>query len=337
MGEKNHLGEFELIERFFAPLSGEGGFGLKDDAALMKVSPGKALVVTQDAIAEPVHFLPGNPPETIARKALRVNLSDLAAKGAVPTAFSLALGLGDAWREDWLEGFARGLAEDCRTYGLTLSGGDTFRTGGGTVISITAWGEIDPAQYRSRLTARPGDRLFVTGTIGEGALGLLAHTGKLPSLSAGTRDILERRYFVPEPPVSFASLIAEFASASMDISDGFVGDLEKLATASGFDVEVNVPDIPFSREVREALDSGGVSPDRALESALSGGDDYQILFTVPESRVASFLEKAHKHSETGENTLVTPLAVIRKGSGRVRVLGDNGEPLEFAATSWRHF
>ncbi|MCG6857851.1 MAG: thiamine-phosphate kinase [Salaquimonas sp.] len=332
MSDKKRLGEFELIERFFAPLSGEGAFGLKDDAALLKVTPGKALVVTQDAIAEPIHFLPGNPPDTIAKKALRVNLSDLAAKGAVPTGFSLALGLGEEWREDWLEAFARGLAEDCRQYGLKLNGGDTFRTGGGPVVSITAWGEIDPDHYRSRLTAQTGDRLFVTGTIGEGALGLLAHAGKLPSLSPETGAAMERRYFVPEPPVAFAPLIAEFASSSMDISDGFIGDLEKLAAASGFDAEIAAGDIPLSPEVREILSGADIPAEKALETALTGGDDYQLLFTVPESHVASFLEKAQK-----TEFAVTSLGTVRQGDGKVVILGDNRVPLGFASTSWHHF
>ncbi len=332
MSDEKRLGEFELIERYFAPLAGEGTFGLKDDAALLRVTPGKVLVVTQDAIAEPTHFLPGNPPVTVAKKALRVNLSDLAAKGAVPTAFSLALGLGTDWHEDWLEDFARGLAEDCRQYGLVLSGGDTFRTGGGPVISITAWGEIDEADYRSRLTAKPGDRLFVTGTIGEGALGLLAHKGELPDVSPKVQTVMERRYFVPEPPVSFAPLIAEFASASMDVSDGFVGDLAKMAVASGFDIDVEQAAIPFSDEVRGILEDAGADSLRLLEVALTGGDDYQILFTVPESRVASFLEKAQKAA-----TAVAELGAVRAGSGKVSVTGDDGEPLAFASASWRHF
>lgn len=276
-------GEFEVIARYFAPLSGEGAFGLLDDAALVAVTPGKALAMTQDAIMSGVHFLPDDPPSLIAAKALRVNLSDLAAKGATPSAFSLALGLHDRWDEAWIAGFAEGLARDCADYKLSLSGGDTFRAPGGPVISITAWGEIDPAAYKSRLGARPGDLLFVTGTIGDGAIGLKVRLGE-----AGYRDlpgagILLSLYLAPRPPIRFAPMIAQFASASMDISDGFVGDLRKMASASGVSMEVEAKALPFSPQVRDSLALPG-----AMVTALTGGDDYQILFTVNPAQLDAF-------------------------------------------------
>lgn len=320
-------GEFELIERYFAPLAGEGAFGLKDDAALVSVTPGKALVVTQDALAAGVHFLADDPPDLIARKALRVNLSDLAAKGAVPKAFSLALGLDGDWDAEWVAAFARGLGEDCAHYRVALTGGDTFRAPGGPVISVAAWGEIDAPNYRSRLGAGDGDTLFVTGTIGDGAIGLLAHQGRLPAGARDDRASLARSYLLPDPPVRFAPLIAEFASAAMDISDGFVGDLQKLAAASRVDFDVRAGDVPVAAALRGLVGEPGM-----LETALTGGDDYQFLFTVPQRRVAQFLQMAQK-----TDTAVAALAIARKGTGKVRITDATGEPMRFSSPSWNHF
>lgn len=320
-------GEFELIARYFAPLSGKGSFGLLDDAALVEVTPGRALAVTQDAIAAGVHFLPDDPPSSIARKALRVNLSDLAAKGAVPKAFSLALGLHPDWTESWIASFAEGLADDCRLFGLELSGGDTFKAAAGPVISITAWGEIAAGDYASRLAARPGDRLFVTGTIGDAALGLKVRLGEKPYVDLEGAGQLLARYLVPEPPVAFAPLIARFAAASMDISDGFVGDIEKMARASGVDFEIDGSAIPFSPAVREALVIPG-----ALRSSLTGGDDYQIAFTVKQADVVA-LEAA----AVAAGATVTQVGFAVEGSGGVHIGGEAGLMLATGRTSYAHF
>lgn len=320
-------GEFELIERYFAPLSAEGSFGLADDAAMIRVTPGKALAVTQDAIAAGVHFFPDDPPDTIARKALRTNLSDLAAKGATPAGFSLALGLHPEWDEAWVASFASGLAADCRTYAIPLTGGDTFRAPGGPVISITAWGEVEPSGYRSRLDARPGDRLFVTGTIGDAALGLKVRQGD-PQYAAlaGASDLLSR-YLVPEPPVSFAPLIARHASASMDISDGLAGDLAKLARASRVDFDLPVAKVPLSSAAAWALRLDG-----AWAAILSGGDDYQLLFTVPQAGIDAFLEEV-----SAQPVPVTELATASSGDGAVRVVGPDGSAARLDRLSFQHF
>lgn len=320
-------GEFELIERYLAPLAAEGAFGFKDDAALLSVTPGKRLVVTQDALAVGVHFFADDPPDLIARKALRVNLSDLGAKGALPVAFSLALGLAPDWREEWVAAFARGLGEDCARYRVALTGGDTFASPGGTVISITAWGEIDADRYRARAGAGAGDRLFVTGTIGDGAVGLLARRGSLGAVPAAALSALRLRYLLPDPPVAMAPLIGEFATAAMDVSDGLVGDAAKLAAASGVDFDFAAADVPFSAEVAALADRPGI-----IETALTGGDDYQFLFTVAQSRVAQFLQKAQ-----GTATPVTPLAVARHGEGRVTVRDAAGAPMRFGRAAWDHF
>ncbi len=177
------ISEFSLIKKYFAPFAGEGTFDLQDDAAEIIPSDGSSLVITQDAISEGIHFFKDDAPSLIAKKALRVNLSDLAAKGATPKYISLALGLGNTWSEEWVKEFAKGLQEDCSEYGIRLTGGDTFRTGGGFVISITAIGEIPLGGYVSRLGANPEEILYVTGTIGDSALGLLARQIKFDCLS----------------------------------------------------------------------------------------------------------------------------------------------------------
>lgn len=320
-------GEFELIERYFARLSGDGAFGLKDDAALLGVPPDKQLVVTQDAIAAGVHFFRDDPPDSIARKALRVNLSDLASKGARPVTFSMALGLPSDWREDWLSEFARGLAQDCSAFSLTLCGGDTFAAKGGPVISIAAFGFVEQSAYASRLGAAVGDQLFVTGRIGEGALGLAVRKGAFSMADSAMADLLLARYLVPEPPIAFASVIARFASASMDISDGFVGDLEKLALASGVGFDIPLTSIPLSPVLATC------SPDaNEIALALTGGDDYQFLFTVPDGKVQDMLDMSARH-----DIQVTNLAVANPSPGAVSIIGQSGEPLKLDKTSWRHF
>ncbi len=321
-------GEFELIARYFAPLAGEGAFNLLDDAALVRVTPGKALAMTQDAIMAGVHFFSDDPPDTIAMKALRVNLSDLVAKGATPKAFSLALGLHPDWTEEWVAEFAQGLARDCASYRLSLSGGDTFLAPGGPVISITAWGEIDPVQYRSRLGAKPGDRLFVTGNIGDAALGLMIRRNDQRLVNIEGSAILYSLYLAPRPPVSFAPIIASHASASMDISDGFIGDLEKMARASNVDFDVSALKVPLSPQVRDAVSK---HPE-LINTALTGGDDYQCLFTVPPERMDAFMADI-----AAQTVQVTEIGIAKPGGGKVGIAELSGNSIGSGKTSYSHF
>jgi len=318
-------GEFELIAKYFAPLSGRGSFGLKDDAAEFVPTPGNSLVITQDAIAEGVHFFPDDRPDLIARKALRVNLSDLAAKGAVAREFSIALGLSKRWTETWVAEFAQGLTEDCKTYGIDLSGGDTFRTEGGFVISITMIGELETGSYVSRLGAKPGDHVYVTGTIGDAALGLLARRGTALS-HINNAGFFEDRYLLPQPRVEFAATVRKFASAAMDISDGLVGDAEKLAQASGCEMNLNAEEIPLSNPASQciALESD------YLQTALTGGDDYEILLTVTEKNLADF-----EDSVAGLDFCLTRIGRIGTGAG-VKVFDKDGAVMEFDRTSYDH-
>ena len=321
-----NLNEFEIIEKYFAPLTGSGSYGLKDDAAEITTKQGHSLVVTQDAIAEGIHFFSDDPPEMIAKKALRVNISDLAAKGADLKSFSIALGLGKTWNNDWIARFAGALKEDCEAYGIFPNGGDTFKTGGGFTIAITAFGEIPNGQYISRLGASPGDILYVTGTIGDGALGLLTRQNINLSLSADHQAFLTDRYLLPQPRQQFATKLREIASASMDISDGLVGDLEKLCAASGVSAKVELSDIPFSTpaEAVFAVDS------KYIETALTGGDDYEILFTAP-PEMAQFV----KATSAQMDFPVSRIGRIGTGSG-VQVIDKEGSILKFHKSSYDH-
>src|SRR3954469_19907868 len=223
--------EDSLIARYFRPLATDpGAFDLTDDAAILKSSADE-LVVTTDAIVEGVHFLADDPPDTIARKALRVNLSDLAAKGAAPAGFVLTLALRAA-DDAWLAPFARALGEDAAAFQCPLLGGDTVSTPGPLMISITAFGRVLPGRMIRRAGAEPGDRVVVSGTIGDAALGLafLKHDSMAVALAVddGIREMLVERYRIPQPRVGLAQAVRDHATAAMDISDGLAGDLAKL-------------------------------------------------------------------------------------------------------------
>ena len=222
-------------------------FGLDDDAAALKPD-GDDIVVTTDAIVEGVHFLPDDPPDTVARKALRVNLSDLAAKGATPAGFVLTLALRSA-DEAWLKPFAAALGEDAAQFDCPLLGGDTVSTPGPLMVSVTAFGRVPPGKMVHRSGAKPGERVMVTGTIGDAALGLaVLKGGKVHAAATDTaaRDALVGRYRVPQPRVAMAEIVRDHASAAMDVSDGLAGDLAKLCGVSGVSAVIDLASIPLS-------------------------------------------------------------------------------------------
>lgn len=230
-------GEFELIARHFAPIAGPGGLGLIDDAGLLRPARGYEIVVTADALVAGVHFFPDDPPGSIARKALAVNLSDLAAKGAKPDGFVLALALPKGWTEGWLAAFAAGLKQAADEGACPLIGGDTVSTPGPLTLTITAFGSVPAGRMVLRSGAKRGDVLAVSGTIGDGALGLKVHGPGAPAwverLSSSDRGFLADRYLHPQPRLGLAAALQAHASAAMDVSDGLVGDLVKLLKASG--------------------------------------------------------------------------------------------------------
>src|ERR1700722_8780135 len=250
------LGEFGRIARFFRPLAAEfpGALGLTDDAALLSVPPGQQLVLTSDAIVAGVHFLPTDAPGDIARKALRVNLSDLAAKGARPLAYTLTLAVGRDIGDAWIEVFAAALAEDQACYGIALAGGDSVSTAGPVWVSITAFGLVDAGCMVTRGGAQPGDVVLVTGTIGDAALGLAVAQGRL-AVDTADRNILVDRYRLPRARTHLGHAVAAYAHASIDISDGLAADFGHLCRASGVSGRIAVTRIPQSPAARRAIEA----------------------------------------------------------------------------------
>jgi thiamine-monophosphate kinase len=311
--------EFALIARHFRPLAGPGALDLQDDAAVLTPPPGRELVLTCDAMVEGVHFLPDDPPDLIGRKLLRVNLSDLAAKGATPLGYLMTVSTPRSIADAWFAGFAAGLAQDQREYGITLLGGDTTSTPGPISLSLTAIGHVAPGQAVHRSGATPGDGVWVTGTIGDGALGLEVARGRL----ADPTGYLLSRYRLPQPRLGLA--IAGIASAGMDVSDGLVQDLGHICRASGVAAEIDARLLPLSDAVRAA------GPEW-LATCLTGGDDYELLLGVPPDREAALLR-----SSCGVGLVVTRIGDFRPGGPEVMVRGTDGKPMSFASGGWSHF
>jgi thiamine-monophosphate kinase len=292
MSANGRPGEDSLIARFFAPIAGEGALNLKDDAARLTPEPGHDLVLTTDALVEGVHFLPEDAPGSIARKALGVNVSDLAAKGAEPSGFLLCLALPDDWSESWLAAFAAGLGEASRDFSCSLLGGDTVKARGPLTLSVTAVGQVPTGRMVLRTTAQAGDVICVTGTIGDAALGLKLRSkpGWTENLSPDEKAHLSDRYLHPQPRHRLAAALRDHAGAAMDVSDGLAGDLAKMMRASGVAAVVEADRVPLSAAAAKAVQA---SPD-LLDLALTGGDDYEILCTVPEKNLDSLRKEADR-------------------------------------------
>jgi thiamine-monophosphate kinase len=323
--------EDELIARFFAPMAGEGGLGLKDDAARLRPAPGHDLVLTVDGLTAGIHFLPGDPPASIARKALAVNVSDLAAKGAEPSGFLLTLALPDDWTETWLESFCAGLSEAAEAFRCPLLGGDTVRANGPLWLSVTALGQVPAGRMVPRGGARPGDRLCVTGTIGDAALGLVLRRGDRPAwasrLSPEHRAFLADRYLHPRPRLALAGILGTHASAAMDVSDGLAGDLAKMMRAGGATAVVDLEAVPVSPAARAVLtaDAG------LLDLLVTGGDDYEILCVVPPRRLDAFIADA-----ATAGVEVTAIGTVQDGDG-LPVFRRAGVERRYEQGSFSHF
>ncbi|MBR1219938.1 thiamine-phosphate kinase [Bradyrhizobium sp. U87765 SZCCT0131] len=324
-------GEDSLIARYFRPLATDpGAFNLVDDAAVLAAG-GDDLVITTDAVVEGVHFLSDDPPDTIARKALRVNLSDLAAKGATPAGFVLTLALRQA-TDAWLAPFAAALGEDAAAFGCPVLGGDTVSTPGPLMISITVFGRVPRGTMVRRDRAQAGDRIFVSGTIGDAALGLdVLRDGKSAAALAAdpaATAALAARYRVPQPRNVLAGAVRAHARAAMDVSDGLAGDLVKLCAASGVSAEIDVDTVPLSAAARAVLAAGAAS----RETILSGGDDYEILCTVPPDGSAAFAAAA---AATG--VAVTAIGTVRAGTAPPSFVDGQGTPVVLSRLSYSHF
>ncbi len=311
--------EFSLIARYFRPLAGPGALELRDDAALLTPPPGRQLVLTADAMVAGVHFLPDDPPDLVGRKLLRVNLSDIAAKGAVPLGYLMTVSTPKDTPETWFAMFAAGLAQDQVTYEVTLLGGDTTSTPGPISLSLTMIGHVEPGTAVHRFGAAAGDEIWVTGTIGDGALGLAVAQGRL----ADPTGFLLDRYRLPQPRVGLVQ--AGIASAAMDVSDGLVQDLGHICQASGLGAELLVADVPMSDAARQA------GPDW-LVNCLTGGDDYELLLGVPPARGEALRQHAARMG-----IAVTRVGVFHSGPPEVMVRQPSGEPLALTKGGWSHF
>jgi thiamine-monophosphate kinase len=323
-------GEFDLIALYFAPLAAKapGAFGLKDDAATFQPPAGMDLVFTTDALTADLHFLRSDPPDLIARKMLRQNLSDLAGKGAKPLGYLMTTALDDAIDEAWIAKFTEGLAQDQAEFDIALWGGDTTRTPGPLALTATLIGAVPTGRALRRNGARPGDRILVTGTIGDGIFGLAAHRGEL-DLAEPARRSLAQRYVLPQPRVALGRMLGEqgLAHAGMDISDGLAADLGHMCAASSCGAEVAVASVPLSDAVADlvAADPG------LIASAITGGDDYELLLAVPPDRIAAVLEAARQ-----SGTAVAEIGTIVQESGLTFLDRDN-RPLTFEKAGFTHF
>lgn len=321
-------GEFELIARLFAPLAKgrPGALGLTDDVALIDCPPGRSLAITTDALVAGVHFRPEDPPDRIAQKAVRVNLSDLAAKGARPIgllqAVAFPIGIGFAW----IEAYANGLALDLDRFNVPLIGGDTVVTPGPFTVTITALGEIETGRALLRSGARKGDRIWVSGTLGDAALGLMVLKGGLAQLDADSRAHLVTRYQLPTPRLELGRALRGLANAAMDISDGLVGDLAHIGATSRLGAVIERDSLPLSSAARAAL-----SADRRLiDQVLGGGDDYELLFTADPDA-----EPALKALSGRLGLPLTAIGRMVEGEG-VRVVDAAGDPVAVTMTGYRH-
>nr|WP_246251955.1 thiamine-phosphate kinase [Ancylobacter pratisalsi] len=325
-------GEDALIARLFEPIARHpGALGLKDDAALLAVPPGHELVLTKDALVAGVHFFADDAPGSVARKALRVNLSDLAAKGARPLGILLAIAIPADMSSAALEAFATGLGEDASDYGAPLLGGDTVRTDGPLTISITAVGAVPTGSMVKRASAPAGQAIVVTGTIGDAALGLALRLAPdrpgFKALAPDERAFLADRYLHPRPRLALAGALRRCASAAMDVSDGLVGDLAKMLAASGVGGEIEAARVPLSVAARAAI----AAEPELMVTALTGGDDYEILAVMADEQLDTFAATA---TASGIGTAVIGRTFAGEG---LMVRDALGAPLPVGQGSFSHF
>ena len=319
-------GEFELIARYFARDGARGSrvaLGIGDDCALIDGGPELQWAVTTDMLVEGVHFLAGADPESIGHKALAVNLSDLAACGAQPRCFFLAIALPRA-DEPWLAAFTRGMFALADAHGCTLAGGDTTRALAGVTITITALGEVPRGRALLRAGAAAGDEIWVSGMLGDGALGLACRLGKQALPDADARAAIERLER-PQPRVALGLALRSVASAAIDVSDGLAGDLGHLLKASGLAATVEWNAVPRSPALKRC--------DAAMQQhcVFSGGDDYELLFAAPPSAV-----HAVRTAGAEAGVTVTRIGYLREGTG-LTVVDADGRAVDIAARAFDHF
>ncbi len=324
--------EDRLIATYFQPIATHpGAFDLTDDAAAIAPPPGCDLVLKTDGVVSGVHFFLDDPADTVARKALRINLSDLAAKGAAPLGFLLSIGMPAGLPSDWLKSFARGLREDAEHYGCPLLGGDTDRNPGAITVYIAALGTVPHGTMVRRKGARAGDMVVVTGTIGDAALGLALRRDPTAAerwrLDDAMRDHLLGRYLLPQPRTAIAEALRRHANAAMDVSDGLAGDLAKLCRVSGVGTQIAVAEVPLSPAARRAL---AAEPD-LIETVLTGGDDFEVIAAVGCDKY-----EALRRDAVSSGVALTPIGTIVAGQG-ARFVASDGQILSFRRASYSHF
>jgi thiamine-monophosphate kinase len=330
---RERLGEFGIIARYFAPLATDSAaLGLRDDTAVLRPPEGQEIVLSCDTIVEGVHFRKDDPPDTIAHKALAVNLSDLAAKGARPYVYLLALSLPAEPPGDWLGGFADGLRALQERAGICLAGGDTTEAPGPVSITVTVLGLVPQGHAVLRHGAKPGDRLYVSGTIGDAHLGLRLlekpALAKTWGLTKKDTAFAIGRYQTPEPRTDLTLVVRNFAQAALDVSDGLVLDVEKLAGVSHVGAVIEAQAVPLSSAGRKAVKHDP----KLLETLITAGDDYEIVAAVPSPSAEAFEAEAR-----GKGVVVTPIGRIEDGQGEVSVEGRGGKPLKLARKGFSHF
>ena len=315
-------GEFDIIQDYFRPLAGASGLLLQDDASVWSPPAGYDLVMTKDVLHEGVHFRAEDPIELIAHKALAVSVSDCVAKGAKPVHYWLGLSTPGAPDKNWLSKFAGGLERAQTLFDCSLAGGDTTKTLGPTSISITLAGLVPTGRMVKRSGANVGDKVYVTGTLGDAALGLHCLLNNGPSNPA-----LLSAYQSPTPPLVFGQAMLGLATSSADVSDGLVADAGHIALASNVRMQIHQPRLPLSEAVKSILAN---EPD--LSTLIwSGGDDYQILFTAPGGATEE-IEKIANES----NTLVTNIGEVGDGTG-VQFLDHKEEIVQVTSGGYEHF
>lgn len=321
--------ETEIVQIFLAPLAAgmPGAFGLGDDAAVLSHPPGTDLVVSNDPVIAGVHFFPDDEARDIAWKALAVNVSDLVAKGAKPIAYTMALAFPEVPSKSWMTGFARGLDTAQRAFGCGLIGGDTDVTPGPLSIGITAFGLVEHNKIILRRGAVAGDHVFVTGTIGDSALGLLLQGGSQKmTVSESDKDFLMSRYLRPIPRVEFIDTLRLYARSALDVSDGLVKDLARLVGENGLVLRVN--DVPLSFAASAVL---GADPS-VLRLVLTGGCDYEVLFAVPPGNVAMMRKSA---AEAKIN--VAELGILSSTTRGLSVVDAAGAEVLLPQSGYDHF
>ena len=328
--DTNGIGnEFDLIAKYFAPLAAgaPGALGLTDDAAIIDVPAGERLVAAADAVVAGIHFLDGDPPGDIARKIIRVNLSDLAAMGARPLGLLLTAVLPRDVSDDWMALFAAGLKADIDEFHAPLIGGDTVAGDGPLTLSLTALGAVPASQVLTRGGASVGDAIYVTGTIGDGALGLGIAKGALKGLDPSQENYLLERYRLPRPRLDFGIRLLGHASAAIDVSDGLIADLGHICTCSGVGACLVAQSVPLSDAAQAAV---GLDEGR-FAGLLTGGDDYELLFTSPPENHAALCAIAAELAVD-----ITRIGSITEGGG-LEVEDGEGLRLNIADGGYRHF